>query len=75
MLRVEGTLEAAGVTVPLELDATVRELGEGLEVEARTSVDPRLFGMSSGHAGMIRPPARLHVKARLSRTPQGGERP
>jgi polyisoprenoid-binding protein YceI len=67
-LRVEGGLEAAGVVVPLEFDATVRQVGEELEVEAATTVDPRRFGMSSGHLGMIPPPARLHVTARLSGT-------
>jgi polyisoprenoid-binding protein YceI len=67
-LHVEGDLEAAGVVVPLEFDAEMRRVGEELEVEARTTVDPRRFGMSSGHMGMIRPPARLHITARLSET-------
>jgi polyisoprenoid-binding protein YceI len=67
-LHVEGGLEAAGVVVPLEFDAAVRQVGEELEVEAATTVDPRRFGMSSGHLGMIRPPARLHITARLSET-------
>jgi polyisoprenoid-binding protein YceI len=67
-LRVEGALEAAGVVVPLEFDATVRRVGEELEVEAATTVDPRRFGMSTGHLGMIRPPAKLHITARLSGT-------
>jgi polyisoprenoid-binding protein YceI len=70
-LHVHGALEAAGVVIPLEFDATVRELGEELEVEAETTVDPRRFGMSSGHAGMIRPPARLHITARLSARTKG----
>jgi len=66
MLHVQGGLQAAGVVVPLEFDAAVRQVGNELEIEAETTVDPRLFGMSSGHLGMIRPPARLHVTARLS---------
>jgi polyisoprenoid-binding protein YceI len=65
LLRVTGTLEAAGITVPVELDATVQEADGDLEIEATTTVDQRQFGMSSGHLGMIRPPATLHVKARL----------
>ncbi len=68
MLHVQGDLEAAGVVVPVEFDAVVRQVGEELEVEARTTVDPRRFGMTSGHLGMIRSPARLHVAARLSLT-------
>ena len=67
-LHIQGGLEAAGVVVPLEIDAAVRQVGEELEVEAATTVDPRRFGMSSGHLGMIRPPARLHITARLSET-------
>jgi polyisoprenoid-binding protein YceI len=67
ILHVVGRLEAAGKVVPLEFAATVRQLGDALEVEATTTVDQRRLGMSSGRLGMIRPPARLHVKARLSR--------
>jgi polyisoprenoid-binding protein YceI len=66
-LHVEGDLEAAGEVVPLEFDATVKQADDVLEVEATTTVDQRQLGMSSGQLGMIRPPATLHVKARLSR--------
>jgi len=65
-LRVEGGLEAAGKVVPLEFDATVRQAGDALEVEATTTVDHQQLGMSGGLLGMIRRPATLHVKARLS---------
>jgi len=65
-LRVEGSLEAAGTVIPLAFDAKVRQIGDELEVEAATAVDHRGLGMSGGHLGMIRPPAKLHVKARLS---------
>ena len=65
-LRVAGELEAAGRVVPLELDASVRRLDGGLEVEATTTVDQRRLGMTSGLLGMIRRPATLHVKAKLS---------
>ena len=67
-LHIQGRLEAAGVVVPLDVDAAVRQVGEELEVEAVTTVDPRSFGMSSGPLGMIRPPAKLHVTARLTET-------
>ena len=63
MLHVEGDLEAAGMVEPLEFDATVQPAGDGLAVEATTTVDQRRFGMSSGLLGMIRRPATLHVKA------------
>jgi len=65
VLRVAGHLEAAGRVVPLEFAATLRPVGGGIEVEATTTVDPRELGMSNGKLGMIRPPATLHVKARL----------
>ena len=67
VLHVEGDLEAAGKVAPLEFDATVRDVGNALEVEATTSVDHRRLGMTSGQLGMIRAPATLHVKAHLSR--------
>jgi polyisoprenoid-binding protein YceI len=66
-LHVVGCLEAAGEVVQLEFPATVRQLGDELEIEATTTIDQRQLGMSSGQLGMIRPPATLHVKARLSR--------
>ena len=67
ILHVVGRLEAAGKVVQLEFPATVRQLDDALEIEATTTIDQRQLGMSSGQLGMIRPPATLHVKARLSR--------
>ena len=72
-LHVEGGLEAAGMVVPLEFDATIEQIDDALEVEATTTVDPRQLGMSSGQLGMIRSPATLHVKAQLfARQPLAG---
>jgi polyisoprenoid-binding protein YceI len=68
ILHVVGRLEAAGKVVPLEFAAAVQQLDDdALEIEASTAIDHRQLGMSSGRLGMIRPPATLHVKARLSR--------
>ena len=64
-LRVSGILEAAGTPVPVSLDASVRELGDELEIDAETTFDQRLLGMSSGPLASIRPPVWLHVRARL----------
>ena len=64
-LEVEGDLEAGGKVVPLEFDATVKQVDDALEVEATTTVDQQRLGMSSGQLGMIRRPATLHVKALL----------
>ena len=67
ILHVVGHLEAAGNVAELEFPASVRHLGNGLEIEATTTVDQSQLGMSSGQLGMIRRPATLHVKAFLSR--------
>jgi len=68
ILHVVGHLEAAGRVEHLEFATTVRQLDDdALEIEATTTVDQRRLGMSSGRLGMIRPPATLHVKARVSR--------
>jgi polyisoprenoid-binding protein YceI len=72
-LHVEGDLEAADKVVPLTFDATVQQVDGGLEVEATTTVDQQQLGMSSGQLGMIRRPATLHVKARLTRGDDLGE--
>lgn len=66
VLRVTGELEAAGNTVPLTFDATSRQDGDELEIEATTEVDHRRFGMTRSPLGMIRSPTTLHVKARLT---------
>jgi polyisoprenoid-binding protein YceI len=70
-LRIEGRLEAAGKVVPLTFDAEIATVGEGFEIEATTNVDPAELGMSSGLLGMIRPPATLHVAARLNEAAKG----
>ena len=64
-VHVSGELEAAGTSVPLAFDASVRVIDGELELEATTTVDQGRFGMSEGQLGNIRPPTKLHVKARL----------
>jgi polyisoprenoid-binding protein YceI len=68
-VHVRGELEAAGRSVPLEFGASVRMIGGELEIETTTTVDQGRFGMSEGPLGNVRPPAKVHVKARLV---QGG---
>jgi polyisoprenoid-binding protein YceI len=67
-LHVTGVLDVAGLRVPLELDASIRWIGDELEIETTASVDQRDFGMSSGPLWSIRPPTKLHVTARLAPT-------
>jgi hypothetical protein len=45
----------------------VRVIDGELELEATTTIDQRRFGMSAGPLRNVRPPAKLHVKARLVR--------
>jgi len=66
-LRVRGRLHAAGHSIPLELDARLRRVGDELEVDARTIGDHRELGMSHGLLGMIRTPSDLIVHGRLVR--------
>ena len=66
-LKVSGRLYAAGKVLPLGLDASLRRVGDELEVAARTYSDHRELGMSHGLLGMIRTPSELIVHARLVR--------
>lgn len=72
LVHVVGTLEAGGKAVTLEFPATVHPVGDALEMEATATVDQQELEMDSGPLGMIRPPATLHVTARLAlrRAPQ-----
>ena len=66
-VHVTGELEAVGTTIPLAFAASVRVIDGELEVEATTTVDQGRFGMSEGPLGNVRPPTKVHVKARLVR--------
>jgi polyisoprenoid-binding protein YceI len=66
-VHVTGELDAAGTSMPLAFDASVRMIGGELELEAATTVDQRRLGMSEGPLGNVRPPAKVHVKTRLVR--------
>jgi polyisoprenoid-binding protein YceI len=66
-LQVHGQLEAAGRTIPLELDATVREIDGELEIEAVTDADHRELGMTWSPLGILRAPSKLVVRGRLVR--------
>jgi polyisoprenoid-binding protein YceI len=64
-LAVVGELEAAGKRVSLAFEALVEEVGGELEVEATTTVDHRLLGMTWSPLGMVRAPTTLHARVRL----------
>jgi polyisoprenoid-binding protein YceI len=73
VLRVRGTLEAAGKQVPLQFDAELRSSGGGLEIAAATEVDHRELGMTWSPLGIMRAPSRLIVSGRLLRADEVGE--
>jgi polyisoprenoid-binding protein YceI len=66
-LHVRGELHAAGRQIPIELDATVREIDGELEIEAVTEADHRELGMTWSPLGIMRTPSKLIVRGRLVR--------
>jgi polyisoprenoid-binding protein YceI len=64
-LTVHGHLHAAGKSIPVDLDATVRPVGDELEVEAETHANHDLLGMTWNRLGMLRTPSKLIVHGRL----------
>jgi polyisoprenoid-binding protein YceI len=64
-LKVRGRLQARGSNLPLELDATLRRVGDELKVETATHADHHHLGMTWNKLGMLRTPSQLMVKGRL----------
>jgi hypothetical protein len=64
-LAVRGRLHAADHSVPLAFEATLRSVGDELEVEAVTAADQRELGMTLHVLGAIGTPSRLMVTGRL----------
>ena len=64
-LTVSGRLEAAGKSMPLNIDAALRRVDGELEVDATAHADQFELGMSHGMLGMIRTPSQLIVHGRL----------
>ncbi len=71
-IKVSGRLHAAGKSIPLELDATIRTAEGDLHIEAVTHAAHRELGMTWSPLGMARPISKLIVKGRLHREPQSG---
>jgi len=66
-LRVEGELEVAGQRVPVQLEPTIQQTDDEIDIDATTTVDQRLLGMTWSPLGMTRTPCILTVHARLRR--------
>ncbi len=64
-LKVRGRLSAGGRSLPLELDAHVRQHDGELEIDAATTVPHRDLGMTFSPAGMIPPTSELSVTGHL----------
>jgi polyisoprenoid-binding protein YceI len=66
-LEVHGRLHAAGQSMPLDFEATLRPAGDELELEANTEADHHELGMTWNKLGAVRTPSRLMVNGRLIR--------
>ena len=66
-LQVQGTLHAAGESIPLELEGLIRPDGDDLAVDVTTLADHRTLGMTWNGLGMLRGPSKLIVRGRLVR--------
>jgi polyisoprenoid-binding protein YceI len=64
-LAVRGELHARGRSVPLELNGTLRRIGDEIEIEATTEADHRQLGMTWNWMGTIGTPTRLMVSGSL----------
>jgi polyisoprenoid-binding protein YceI len=64
-LRVRGSLFARDQSIPIELDARVRRVGEELQIEAATTAPHRELGMTWNRLGMIAPRSELLVSGHL----------
>ena len=65
ILRVRGRLLARDRSIPLELDARIREADGELEIEATTIAPHRELALSWSPLGMIPPRSELVVDGRL----------
>lgn len=70
-LRVRGRLSARDRSIPLELDARLRRVGEELEIEAATSAPHRELGLTWSPLGMIPARSELRLNGYLVPTTDG----
>jgi polyisoprenoid-binding protein YceI len=60
-LKVRGRLSARGESIPLELEAHLRQAGDGFAIEAATSAPHRELGMNFSPLGVVSPRSELRV--------------
>ena len=66
-MKVRGRLHARGASIPLELDATLRDVGDELEVTATAEADHRRLGMTWNRLRSLGTRSTLIVRGRLVR--------
>lgn len=66
-LTVSGKLHARGSGMPLTLEATLRRVGDELELEAVTDADHHQLGMTFNKLGVLGTPSTLSIRGRLVR--------
>ena len=66
-LHVEGELLAAGHTATLELEPTLQQTDDQLQIEASATLDQRRLGMTWSPLVMARTPTTLIIHAQLRR--------
>jgi len=64
-LRIRGSLEAAGNSIQLQFEASLRRHGNELAMRARMLLDQRLLGMGWTPLGLVPSPSELIVDAVL----------
>jgi polyisoprenoid-binding protein YceI len=64
-MKVRGRLYAAGKSITLDIDATLRRVEDEVEIDAATLADHRQLGMTWSPLGSLRSPSELIVHARL----------
>jgi polyisoprenoid-binding protein YceI len=66
-LRVRGSLRAAGGTLPLDLEATVRPVDDEIEIEAVAHIDHRRLGLTWNPLRLMRSPSKAIIRGRAVR--------
>jgi polyisoprenoid-binding protein YceI len=66
-LTIRGRLHARGASMPIALEATLRQDGDELELDAATHADHRRLGMTWTVLGSVGTPSTLTVSGRLVR--------
>jgi polyisoprenoid-binding protein YceI len=64
-LRVDGELTAAGNRVTLELEPSVEQTDDQMQIDVRATIDQRQLGITWSPLGMTRAPVSVHVHAVL----------